>query len=338
MPDEGADDAAQDADQAADEQPAEEGEAAPRFAVVVPTYNAEEHIDECLDSLWRLEEPAGGFEVLVVDGGSSDGTVAVAEELGARVLEAPGTGVAEARNRAAEATHAEVLVFVDADCRAPPRMLVEADHRLETNAVVGAFYEPAREHGWISRTWLAIERKPAGPVAWVPAGTLAIQREAFEAVGRFTEELQASEDVELCRRLRNVGYTVYHEPAMACEHLGQPDTLGSFFANEVGRSASLVESVREADGLDAEHATLAFALAYLIAPFALFAAALAGPLWVAIVLAAILAPTLAWSLYAASQAGWRWLPTAFALLAVYNVARAVSLIKHGQWRELHSGE
>lgn len=303
--------------------------------MIVPTYNAGRDLDECLASLERLDEPSGGYGVTVVDGGSSDGTVAIARERDVRVLEAPGTGVAEARNRAAAETDAGVLVFVDADCRAPAELLTAAEPHLDDHGAVGAFYEPTPEQGWIARTWLAIERKPAGRVGWVPAGTMAVSRAAFEAVGGFREDLRASEDVDLCRRLRAEGHAIRHEPAMACQHLGQPDTLGGFFANERGRSASLVRSVRDAEGLDAEHVTLAMAIAYLLAPVALLAAGpLAGPAGLVGVLAVLLAPTLAWSLLATRSAGWRRWPQVLALLVVYNVARAVSLVEHAQWRDV----
>lgn len=314
---------------------AEEADEAPRFAVIVPTYNAERHIDDCLASLEKLATPEGGYRVLVVDGGSTDGTVAIAQEREVHILEAAGTGVAEARNRAAAETEAEVLVFVDADCRAPAELLTAAEPHLADEGAVGAFYEPTPDQGWIARTWLAVERKPAGPVGWVPAGTMAVPRAVFAAVDGFREDLRASEDVDLCRRLRAAGYTVHHEPAMACQHLGQPDTIGGFFANERGRSASLVRSVREAEDVDAEHVTLALALAYLVSPIALLVAGpVAGPWGLVGVLAALVLPTLAWSLLAAQGAGWRRWPHVFALLVVYNVARAVSLIEHQQWRDV----
>jgi glycosyltransferase involved in cell wall biosynthesis len=307
---------------------------AARVAVIVPTYNAARHLEACLASLTDLDEPEGGYEVLVVDGGSTDRTLSIARAHDVAVLEAPGTGIAEARNRAAKATAAEVLVFVDADCRAPADLLTAAEAHLDKHGVVGAFYEPAPDRGWIARTWLAIEAKAEGTVGWVPAGTMALSREAFDVVDGFREDLRASEDVDLCRRVRAAGLTVYHEPAMASQHLGQPDRLTSFFANEVTRSASLVRSVREAEGFDAEHVTLALAVAYLVAPVLLVAAGFLGVLWVAGVLGLLAAPTVAWALSAAGLEHWQRWPAAVALLVVYNVARAVSLVEYRQWRDL----
>jgi GT2 family glycosyltransferase len=306
----------------------------PRFAIVVPTYNSADELDACLGSLTELAVPEGGYRVLVVDGGSTDGTVTVAREHGVEVIEAPGTGVAKARNRGAAEAQAEVLVFVDADCRAPEQLLTHSAERIEEAAVVGAFYEPVPEHGWIARTWLAVERKPAGPVGWVPAGTMAVRRAAFAAVDGFREDLRASEDVDLCRRLRDRGYRVLHEPGMACQHLGQPDALGAFYANEVGRSASLVASVREAEDLDTEHVTLALAVFHLTAPIAVAVALFLVGWWGLATLAFVALPSLAWALYVVPQTGWRMLPATAVLLFVYNIARAWSLVEHRQYRDL----
>ena len=66
-----------------------EGELRPALSVVIPVLNGAPDLIECLRSIQRQTEPAAGYEVLVVDGGSTDDTRQVAEAEGARVVSNP---------------------------------------------------------------------------------------------------------------------------------------------------------------------------------------------------------------------------------------------------------
>jgi len=91
----------------------------PRLSVVVPAYNAADTLGCCLDSLLAQEEKA--IEVLVVDDGSTDGTLALAESYAARDVRvrvfgfAHNRGVSEARNHALEQARGAYIGFCDAD-------------------------------------------------------------------------------------------------------------------------------------------------------------------------------------------------------------------------------
>ncbi len=60
-----------------------------KFTVFIPTYNAADWLEGCLESIFRQDYPRAGIEVLVVDGGSTDATLEIAERFGARVLPNP---------------------------------------------------------------------------------------------------------------------------------------------------------------------------------------------------------------------------------------------------------
>ena len=88
----------------------------PFISVVIPARNAEDIIANCLKSLEELDYPKDRFEVLVVDGLSTDRTREIAKNHGATVVENPGLRVVSARNTGFEAAQGELIAFSDADC------------------------------------------------------------------------------------------------------------------------------------------------------------------------------------------------------------------------------
>lgn len=93
---------------------------APLVSVVVPVYNAEPYLRECLDSLFgqTLKE----IEIIAVDDGSTDGSGKILDEFAARdrrlkVIHQENAGVSAARNRGIKAARGRYLTFVDADDR-----------------------------------------------------------------------------------------------------------------------------------------------------------------------------------------------------------------------------
>jgi glycosyltransferase involved in cell wall biosynthesis len=84
-----------------------------RVSVLIPVYNEATRIASAIESVLAQTEPPA--EILVVDDGSSDGSAAVAEALGARVLVQSNAGVAHARNRLLREARFPWLAFLDAD-------------------------------------------------------------------------------------------------------------------------------------------------------------------------------------------------------------------------------
>jgi CDP-glycerol glycerophosphotransferase len=98
----------------------------PRVSVVVPVYNVEAYLDDCLRSI--SAQTVRDFEVVMVDDGSTDGSVEIAERHAERdsrlrlVRQANG-GLGNARNTGVQAAEGEFLSFVDSDDRLPPDAL-----------------------------------------------------------------------------------------------------------------------------------------------------------------------------------------------------------------------
>lgn len=109
-----------------------------RLSVIIPTYNEEEAIASLVSHL--LSNPGGVVEeVLVIDGGSTDQTVAVAQRAGAQVHLAPWKGRADQMNYGARLARGEVLYFVHADTQPPSGYVADIQASLRMGYSIGGF-------------------------------------------------------------------------------------------------------------------------------------------------------------------------------------------------------
>lgn len=171
-----------------------------RISVVIPALNEEENLRVLLPAL------AGrGAGVIVVDGGSSDATVAVAEAHSARVVRA-GRGRARQMNAGAAQATGEVLWFLHADSRIPADWQEQITRALADPAVVGGGFRvqiAAAGAGYrlldrwgVLRT--ALERSFYGDQG------IFVRRSVFERLGGFSEEARL-EDLEFSLRMARAG-------------------------------------------------------------------------------------------------------------------------------------
>jgi rSAM/selenodomain-associated transferase 2 len=171
------------------------------LAVVVPALDEAGAIESTLGAL--APPRARGVEIVVVDGGSRDGTPTLAAPLADRVL-ASDRGRARQMNAGAAATRADCLLFLHADTRLP----ADADRRVLDAVQRGA-------------TWGRFDVRIDGRSRWLPVvaalmnlrsrltgiatgdQAIFVTREAFERVGGFADQ-PLMEDVEISRRLRRI--------------------------------------------------------------------------------------------------------------------------------------
>lgn len=87
----------------------------PFISVCLPTYNNERTIDRCLKSIFDQDYPQDKFEVLVIDGGSSDMTVDIAKKYGVKIIANPYRIEEKGRVIGIEQSKGEIVAFIDAD-------------------------------------------------------------------------------------------------------------------------------------------------------------------------------------------------------------------------------
>jgi glycosyltransferase involved in cell wall biosynthesis len=170
--------------------------------LVVTTLNEAAALPRLLDALLGQMRPLD--ELILVDGGSTDGTVAVAEQyqdrLPLRILVRPGCNISEGRNEAIAAASHELIAVTDAGCRPAPDWLAHLVAPLQADEAVGLVsgrVEPeAYTHleACIGRCSLAFQAQIGGVWILPTARTLAFRRAVWERVGGFPAQLSFGED------------------------------------------------------------------------------------------------------------------------------------------------
>jgi GT2 family glycosyltransferase len=208
----------------------------PAVSVVVPVYNGEKTIAECLDSLLALRYPRDRLELLVVDNGSRDGTAAVLQRYGSRIvrLDESTRGPAAARNAGLRAAGGEVVAFTDADCRVDPDWLAAivaplADPRVGIAGGTIRALPPANE---VERFGEVIHDHRQAIEVFEPPYAItmnwASRRAVLEELGGFDERFRRGEDVDLSYRMIQAGYTLAFAPAAVIYHHNEERLAGLF--------------------------------------------------------------------------------------------------------------
>jgi rSAM/selenodomain-associated transferase 2 len=185
-------------------------------SVIIPTYNEERFIEQTLESLRRVR---GNFEVIVVDGESTDGTRSCVEALISNFPQ-PLRLVTTERpralqlNRAACIARGGTLLFVHADALVPAEAIESLESTLESRAIIGGSFSLAYdgESLW-SRffTWANRARRSFG-IYYGDSG-LFVRREAFRRLGGF-KPISILDDYEFVRRMERSGRTACLEPVL----------------------------------------------------------------------------------------------------------------------------
>lgn len=171
-----------------------------RLSIVMPVLNEAAGIEAALRALAPYR--ARGGEVIVVDGGSHDGTAQLARPLAERVLGAP-RGRAAQMNAGAAAATGDALLFLHADTRLPQdaeRLVLDGLRRRSW----GRFDVSFDEGGWLRLVAMMMNARSRLTSVATGDQAMFMTRIAFEQAGGFPQ-IALMEDIALSARLKRVG-------------------------------------------------------------------------------------------------------------------------------------
>jgi glycosyltransferase involved in cell wall biosynthesis len=192
-------------------------------SIIIPAHNAEVTLGECIEAC--LAQERSGFEVIVVDDGSTDATPRIAQEYAVHYIRQDQSGPAAARNRGAQAARGAYLVYTDSDCAPESGWLARLLERFDEGTVaVGGTYTNA-EAGNLLADFVheEIVMRHAtfnDEVDFLGSFNVAYRKDAFEAAGGFDESFKAAsgEDNDLSYRLTEYGKLRFAPEARVAHH------------------------------------------------------------------------------------------------------------------------
>jgi GT2 family glycosyltransferase len=207
----------------------------PSVDVVVPFLGEPAHLEELRARLARLRIGPGD-SVVVVDntpGGEPSGSIG---DGGVRVIRATGRATPGfARNRGAALGGAQWLVFIDADTSPSPDLLdryFDPPPRDRTGLLGGGVLDEAvpasagaaARYQYLRGAMSQEDTLRHGRWGYPKTANVACRRSAFEAAGRFREDIRAAEDADLAYRLRTAGWEVERRDGATVVHRSRQTT------------------------------------------------------------------------------------------------------------------
>jgi glycosyltransferase involved in cell wall biosynthesis len=227
----------------------------PKVSVVIPCRNEARYVRRVLESVLQAEVPAGGMEVLVADGMSTDGTREILQTFvdqhdNVRIIDNPAKITPTGLNAAIRAARGDVIVRLDAHTEYDSHYIAKCANWLESSDadnVGGRLRVLPTDDTFFGRAIAQSIAHPFGSgnarhktariekpeyVDTVPFG--CYRRSLFDRIGFFREDLARSQDMEFNIRLRARGGKILLVPDISCNYLARTDlrrVIPYYFSN-----------------------------------------------------------------------------------------------------------
>ena len=214
----------------------------PMISVIIPAYNAQQTIADCLRALQCQTVRSDQYEIIVVDDGSTDDTAQLAQIAGVQVIRQHNRGPAAARNTGVAAARGELVLFTDADCvpsndwvaqMVSPFRCCRADgvkgtYRTRQRQLMARFVQLEYED-----KYGRLAKQPL--IDFIDTYSAGYRRNIFMLNGGFDTIFRTSsvEDQEFSFRLAQKGYRLLFAPGATVYHV-HDRTVREYFKRKLG--------------------------------------------------------------------------------------------------------
>lgn len=213
-------------------------EALPIVSVVVPAYNSEKTIRQCLNALTNQSYPANLYEVIVADDGSSDKTGDIAKSYAVRYIRQENRGPASARNRGVKEAKGDIILFTDSDCVPDVKWISEMIKPFKDPAIAAVKGAYKTNQKALTARFAQIEfeerfemLKKVQSIDMIDTYSAGFRKDIFLQMNGFDEGFPVAnnEDTDLSYRMSKAGYRMIFNPDAVVYHLNHPDSIKRYF-------------------------------------------------------------------------------------------------------------
>lgn len=225
-----------------------------KISIVIPMFNEAAHIQRTIKSAQLAADQAQlESQVIAVDNGSSDESCALAQALGATVIQLPTLKIGALRNAGAAQASGEYLAFLDADIEVPTDWLTTCLNQLHTTADILALdCDTPAQAPWFARAWQKRSMSKTGKdrvLDWLATPNLFLTRERFASSTGFNPLLSSGEDKEFGLRLHQQGNKQACLATPVALHWGYERTWKEWFKKEFWRQSSHLQLFKKKPSL-----------------------------------------------------------------------------------------
>ncbi|MFH0933487.1 MAG: glycosyltransferase, partial [Nitrospirota bacterium] len=198
-----------------------------QISIIIPTYNSAQVLRKCLESLGSQTISSEGYEVIVVDDGSTDGTRDIVAKYPAQYIYQQNRGPAATRNYGVSQAQGEIILFTDADCEPQPNWIEEMIEPMNDNQVVGVkgTYKTRQKELVARLVQIEYEHKYERMkkfkyIDFIDTYSAGYRKDIFLKYGGFDERYPKAsvEDQEFSFRLSRDGYKMVFNPEAVVYH------------------------------------------------------------------------------------------------------------------------